>query len=105
MSAERDVKRAPTLDDLRARRGEIMEAARRNGATAVWVFGSVARGDAQPGSDVDLLVELEPGRSLLDLAGLHLDLCDLLDLPVDVGTRGSLRERIRDKVLAEAVPL
>ena len=50
-------------------------------------------------------VQLELGRSVLDLAGLHLDLCDLLDLPVDVGTRGSVRERIRDKVLAETVPL
>lgn len=72
-----------------------MEAARRNGATAVWVFGSVARGDAQPGSDIDLLVELEPGRSLLDLAGLHLELCDLLDLPVDVGA--GLAERAHSR--------
>jgi len=69
------------------------------------VFGSVARGDASSVSDVDLLVEFEPGRSLLDLVGLELDLQDLLGLHVDVATVASLKDRIRPRVLAEAVPL
>jgi predicted nucleotidyltransferase len=65
----------------------------------------VARGDANSGSDVDLLVELEPGRSLFDLGGLLMDLRDLLEGPVDVVTPAALQERVRIKVLREAVPL
>ena len=65
----------------------------------------MARGDADEASDLDFLVEMESGRSLLDLAGFHLDLEDLLGISVDVMTVGGLRERIRDDVLAEAVPL
>ena len=70
-----------TLDALRANRREaILEPARRRGARSVRVFGSVARGDAGPGSDLDLLVEWEPGRSLLDHAGLVQDLQELLGM-------------------------
>jgi hypothetical protein len=69
------------------------------------VFGSVARGEATAASDVDLLVDLEPGRSLLDLSALRLDLCDLLGREVDVVTTASLHPTIRDQVLAEAVAL
>ena len=69
------------------------------------VFGSIARGEADGRSDVDFVVEMEPGRSLLDLGGLLMDLQDLLGCSVDVVTYKGLRERIRPRVLAEAEPL
>ncbi len=93
----------PTLDELRAKRDEILAIAGRWGATNVRVFGSVARGEATDGADVDLLVDLEPDRTLLDLGGLLMDLRDLLGVAVDVGT--DVKPRIRERVLAEAVPL
>jgi uncharacterized protein len=71
----------------------------------VRVFGSVARGDAGIRSDVDLLVEMEPGRSLLDLVGLWQDLEDLLDIHVDVLSDRGLSPHLRDRINAEAVPL
>jgi predicted nucleotidyltransferase len=98
-------KRPPTLEELRARRAEILEVAARSGASNVGVFGSVVRGEADEASDVDFLVDLEPGRSLFDLGRLLGDLGDLLGCDVDVVTRKGLRERIRDRVLAEAEPL
>jgi predicted nucleotidyltransferase len=70
----------------------------------VRVFGSVARGDARPDSDVNFLVTMEPGRSLFDLGGLLMDLRDLLDYEVDVVTEAGLRTRIRRRVLEEAEP-
>ena len=94
-----------TADSLRSRRAEILDVARKHGARNVRIFGSVARGDAGPDSDVDILVELEPGRSLLDHAGLMLDLQDLLGREVDVVSERALHWYIRDRVLAEAVPL
>jgi predicted nucleotidyltransferase len=93
------------LDSIRRRRSDILRITERYGASNVRVFGSVARGDAQPESDLDLLVEFGPDRSLLDLIGLELDLRDLLGSRVDVATVASLKERIRPRVLAEAVPL
>jgi predicted nucleotidyltransferase len=90
---------------LRQRRAEILRTASRYGARNVRVFGSAARGDAGPESDIDLLVDLEPGRSLLDLGALLMDLQDLLGCPVDVVTEAGLRSRIRDRVLREARPL
>lgn len=90
---------------LKAKREEILEIAARHGAYNVRVFGSVARGDAQPDSDVDFLIELERGRSLLDHAGLLVDLQELLGRRVDIVTERGLRPRIRDRVLSEAVPL
>jgi len=94
-----------TADSLRSRRVEILDVARKRGARNVRIFGSVARGDAGPDSDVDILVELEPGRSLLDHAGLMLDLSELLGCKVDVVSERALHWYIRDRVLAEAVPL
>jgi predicted nucleotidyltransferase len=94
-----------TVTTLRSRRAEILDIARKHGARNVRIFGSVARGDAGPESDVDILVELEPGRSLLDHAALMLDLSDLLGCKVDVVTDRGIRPRIRDRVLREAVPL
>jgi hypothetical protein len=87
------------------KREEILRIAARHGARNVRLFGSVARGEAGPESDVDLLVDLEPGRSLLDHAGLMLELEALLGCKVDVATERGLRERMRDRVLREAVPL
>ena len=89
----------PSRAQLVRVRTEILAAAARHGATNVRVFGSVARGDADAASDVDL----EPGRSLLDLASLLVELEDLLGHPVDVVTEPGLKARIRQRVLAEAV--
>ena len=94
-----------TRQDLYARRDEILRIAAQHGARNVRVFGSVARGDATAASDVDILVDLEPDRSLFDLGGLLMDLQALLGLPVDVVTAKGLRARIRDEVLREAVPI
>jgi hypothetical protein len=94
------------LDELlREKRQEILQLAAKHGAGHIRVFGSVARGEAGPESDIDLLVDLEPGRSLLDHAALILDLQQLLGRRVDVVTERGLRERVRRQVLAEAVPL
>ena len=90
---------------LTAKRQAILQLAAQYGAFNVRVFGSVARGEAGPESDLDLLVDLEPGRSLLDLGGLLLDLRDLLEVSVDVATVPMLKARIRERVLAESVPL
>ena len=95
-----------TLRTLREeKRDAVLDLARRYGAANVRVFGSVARGEATQESDVDLLVEWEPGRWLLDHTGLVLDLQDLLGAPVEVGTERSLHWYVRDRILAEAVPL
>jgi hypothetical protein len=94
---------APEL--IRQKREAILRLASRRGARNVRVFGSVARGDDREDSDVDFLVEMEPGRSLLDLGGLLMDLQDLLGCRVDVVTENGLRPRIRERVLKEAVPL
>lgn len=94
-----------TLTLLRIRRNDILRVAARYGARNVRVFGSVARGDARTDSDIDFLVELEPGRSLFDLGGLLFDLQTLLGVEVDVVTEKGLRPRIRSQVLQEAVPI
>ncbi len=93
------------LEEIRNRRDEILRVAARHGAHHLRVFGSVARGEADERSDVDFLVELEKGRSLLDLGGLLMDLQDLLGRRVDVVTEKGLKARIRDRVLGESVPL
>ena len=90
---------------LQEKREDILRIAIRRGASNVRIFGSVARGEADSESDIDLLVDLEPGRSLFDLGGLLMDLQDLLGHKVDVVTERGLRERIRERVLREAVPL
>ena len=95
-----------TLDLLRAEsREEILRLAERRRAHSVRVFGSVARGEANETSDLDLLVSWEPGRSLMDHAGLVQDLQELLGVKVDIGTEKSLHWSVRDKILREATPL
>ncbi len=88
-----------------ARRKEILAICERYGARNVRIFGSVARGDARPESDVDIIVQFEPGRTLLDHAALLLELRNLLGVNVDVITERGLRPRIRERVLQEAVAL
>ncbi len=90
---------------LKTYREEILAIAERHGASNVRVFGSVARGEARPDSDVDILVDLELGRSLLDHAQLQIDLEALLSRKVDVVTERGLRSHLRDRVLQEAIPL
>ena len=95
-----------TLDALRSeRRDEILRLAQRRGAHSIRVFGSVARGEANESSDLDLLVVWEPGRSLLDHAGLVQDLQELLGVKVHLGTEQSLHWYVRDRILSEATPL
>lgn len=90
---------------LKEKREEILRLCAKHGAKNVRIFGSVARGESDEKSDVDFLIKLEPGRSLLDHAGLLIDLEELLRIKVDVISEGGLRERIRERVLREAVPL
>ena len=90
---------------LQTRRNDILRVAAYHGARNLRVFGSVARGDARPDSDIDFLVDLEPGRSLFDLGGLLFDLQSLLGVDVDVVTEKGLRPRIRAQVLQEAIPI
>ncbi|HPH49144.1 MAG TPA: nucleotidyltransferase family protein [Methanothrix sp.] len=90
---------------LKSRREEILSIAAKHGARNVRVFGSVARGEDDEKSDIDLLVEFESGRSLLDHAGLWLELQDLLGCKVDVVSERGIKPRIRERVLREAVPL
>ena len=92
-------------DMIQMHRDEIIKVAMMHGARNIRVFGSVARGEADEKSDVDFLVDLESGRSLLDLGGLLMDLKDVLGLDVDVVTERGLNPRIRDQVLREAVAL
>jgi predicted nucleotidyltransferase len=88
-----------------SRKEQILDLAAKYGASNIRVFGSVARGTADEKSDVDFLVNLAPGRSLLDLGGLLYELQKLLGRNVDVITPDGLRPRIRDRVLKEAVPI
>jgi hypothetical protein len=90
---------------LQERREEILRIAAQHGASNVRIFGSVARGETRPDSDVDFLVELEPSRSLLDRVALIQDLEDLLGTKVDVATERGLRQCLRDRILNEALIL
>lgn len=90
---------------IREQRAEILRVCAKYGAHNVRVFGSVARGEADADSDVDFLVDMEPGRSLFDLGGLQYELERLLGCRVDVVTGPGLKPRIRARVLQEAAPL
>ena len=94
-----------TKDDLLKRRDEILQIARRHGARDVRIFGSIVRGHATEQSDIDLIVTFDPGRTLLDHAGLIGDLQDLLGLKVDVIDADGMRPRFRAVVEREALPL
>jgi predicted nucleotidyltransferase len=90
---------------LKEKRGEILRLATEHGAYNVRVFGSVRRGDARPDSDIDLLVSMEKGKTLLDFIGLWQDLEELLGCKVDVLSEGGISPYLRDRILAEAAPL
>ena len=95
-----------TLDEVRFRyRAQIVAAAERRGAHNIRVFGSVARGDQRYDSDIDFLVDFEPGRSLLDLTGLWLDLEAVLGCRVDVVSSRGLKPRLASEVMRDAVSL
>jgi predicted nucleotidyltransferase len=90
---------------LASNRPAILRIAAQHGARNVRLFGSAARGEASDASDIDFLVDMEPGRSLLDLIGLRNDLMDLLGSEVDVVTEDGLYWLLRRKILSEARPL
>ena len=90
---------------LQHNRDKILELTKQHGADNVKIFGSVARGEARDDSDVDFLIELELGRSLVDRVALIQDLEDLLGRKVDVANLKGLREFCRDRILQEAIPL
>jgi hypothetical protein len=95
-----------TMERLRSElREEVLRVARRHGARNLRVFGSVVRGEGNENSDLDLLVEWDPGRSLFDHAALVQDLQDLLGVPVHIGTEKSLHWFVRERILREASPL
>jgi predicted nucleotidyltransferase len=92
-------------DLLQKRRSDILRVAEQHGASNVRIFGSVARGEDDERSDIDLLVDLESGRGLLDHAALILDLEELLGRKVDVATERGLRSLVRQRALQDATPL
>lgn len=95
----------PHAEKPRRQRRRLLDAANRHGIGHLRAFGSLARSEADAGSDIDLLVDLKPGHTLLDLAAFRREAREILDLPVDVATADMLKDRIRDEVLSEAVPL
>jgi predicted nucleotidyltransferase len=95
----------PLRELVERHRDEIKAIVMRHHGRSVALFGSVARGDERPGSDIDFLVELEPGTRPFEILAIGVELEEALGVKVDVGTPDSLRKRLRDEVLAEAVPL
>lgn len=90
---------------IQQKREEILAVAREHGAFNVRVFGSVARGDDTPHSDIDFLVDLEEGRTLFDLGGVLMKIQELLGRKVDIVTERGLHWYLRDKIMKEAKPL
>ena len=95
-----------TLAELRqSKRDQILRTARDYGARNVRVFGSVARGNSSPESDIDFLVDLDSGRTLMDLGGLLMRLQEIVQTRVDIATEDMLRPELRERVLRDATPL
>lgn len=90
---------------LKEKRDEILAIAKQHGGRKVRIFGSIARGQGKEDSDIDLLVELEPGRSLLDIIAIKQDLEDLLKRKVDVVTEAAVSPYIRKEILRQAISL
>jgi len=104
--AQRTSRRQSSRSDrLHRSRAELTDAARARGISMIRVFGSVTRGDDAGPSDVDLLVELAPGRTLIDLIGFKHDAERILGQPVDVATPSLLKQRVRRRALRDARPL
>ncbi len=87
------------------KRREILEIARRHGAHDIRIFGSVARGNQNERSDLDIIARFDPGRTLFDQGGFLMELQELLGVKVDVVSERGMRPRFRDHVMREAVPL
>jgi predicted nucleotidyltransferase len=100
-----DVEATPLRGLVDAHRAEIKAIVARHHGRSVAIFGSVARGDEQPGSDIDFLVELAPEARPIEILSIGVELEEALGVKVDVGTPTSLRARLREEVLAEAVVL
>jgi uncharacterized protein len=98
-------RRAVTLDEVRAHRADIVRLGERFGMRNIRVFGSVARGEARHNSDLDLLIDVDRGHGYFDMAGFALGVEDQLGVFTQVATARGLKERIRDRVLREAVAL
>ena len=94
-----------TLNELRARRADILALAQQYGVTDIRVFGSIARGEASPGSDIDLIVSAAPGTSMFDLVGLWQDLQELLQSNVSLVTDGIEDKRFLKRIAAEWIAL
>ena len=100
-----DVRRTPLRELVEARRNEIKAITARHHGRSIALFGSVARGDDHAASDLDFIVEFEPGTRPFEVLLLGAELEAALGVPVDIGTPETLRARLRNEVLAEAVPL
>lgn len=96
---------AVSLDELRKHRSQLLTIGQRHGVRDIRLFGSVARGQSTPASDLDLLVEVQPGHGLLSLSAFAGDVEDLLHVATQVATVNGLRPRIRERILAAAVEL
>ena len=111
LDLERSNDYSPGLPDtplgrrLRQRRRSILACAAFHGAQNVRVFGSIARGEDRPDSDVDLLVDLDKGTGLFALEALRRELSEILSVPVDIALSDSLRPRVREEVEREAIPI
>ena len=93
------------IQELKKKRESIISVVERNGGRKVRIFGSLARGEELTDSDVDILIELDPGRSLLDILAIKQDLEDLLHRNVDVLTESAVSPYIKDDIMSEAVAL
>jgi predicted nucleotidyltransferase len=93
------------VDAIKDRRSDVLRILRLHGASNPRIFGSVARGDAKASSDIDVLVEMDSERTLVDLVALEQDLAALFGRRVDVVTDGGISPHLRERILAEAVPL
>lgn len=95
----------PTGRLLAAHRDEVLDVLHKHGVTNARVFGSVARGDDRDGSDVDLLVDLAPGTTLFDLAGIQIELEEILGVDVDLVSSAGVKERLRGRVERDLITL
>ncbi len=93
------------IGEVKAKREDILNIAKKHGAYNIRIFGSVVRGEAKQDSDLDVLIELEPNRSLFDHAALMVELQEIMNCKVDVVTEKGLRARIRENILKEAMPI
>jgi predicted nucleotidyltransferase len=93
------------LERIQQQKKNILAIARQHGIVRLRLFGSIVRGEETPQSDIDLLVDLEPGRSMFDLGGALIQLQELLRRKVDIVTEGGLHWYLKEKIMQEAVPL